>query len=204
MSDFLWSFMASQPSKIWHYLWTFSNMGSISPIINTFCASTSVLILYWSLRIFKQLLFHRDIFLLIRINQKFNILLSFWLISINTFYASTYVLILYWSLRFISHRYSYLYIYVFSDFYCFFSVFQPSYYNPEKTEVDDIYVDPPVVPATTTTTVAPGDPSIRPKNASRPTSFFAQPGTLAGNYLINYLICALRFPEYVALIPIHN
>ena len=115
MSDFLWSFMTSQPSKIWHYLWTFSNMGSISPIINTFCASTSVLILYWSLRIFKQLLFHRDIFLLIRINQKFNILLSFWLISINTFYASTYVLILYWSLRFISHRYSYLYTYL-----CFF------------------------------------------------------------------------------------
>jgi hypothetical protein len=72
--------------------------------------------------------------------------------------------------------------------FVFFLLFQPSYYNPEKTEGDDIYVDPPVVPATTTTTVAPGDPSIRPKNASRPTSFFAQPGTLAGNYLINNLI----------------
>ena len=83
------------------------------------------------------------------------------------------------------------YLSIFS--YCFISLFQPSYYNPEKTEGDDIYVDPPVVPATTTTTVAPGDPSIRPKNASRPTSFFAQPGTLAGNYLINKLFVLYDF-----------
>jgi len=76
----------------------------------------------------------------------------------------------------------------------------PSYYNPEKTEGDDIYVDPPVVPATTTTTtVAPGDPSIRPKNASRPTSFFAQPGTLAaviGGAVVG-LLCAILCVMFV-------
>lgn len=75
----------------------------------------------------------------------------------------------------------------------------PSYYNPEKTEGDDIYVDPPVVPATTTTTAAPGDPSIRPKNASRPTSFFAQPGTLAaviGGAVVG-LLCAILCVMFV-------
>jgi hypothetical protein len=47
---------------------------------------------------------------------------------------------------------------------------------------DDIYVDAPVSTTTTTTTAAPSDPSIssRPKNNQRSTSFFAQPGTLAG------------------------
>jgi len=76
----------------------------------------------------------------------------------------------------------------------------PSYYNPEKTGGDDIYVDPPVVPATTTTTtVAPRDPSRRPKNASRPTSFFAQPGTLAaviGGAVVG-LLCAILCVMFV-------
>lgn len=74
------------------------------------------------------------------------------------------------------------------------------YYNPEKTGGDDIYVDPPVVPATTsTTTPAPRDPSIRPKNPSRPTSFFAQPGTLAaviGGAVVG-LLCAILCVMFV-------
>jgi len=72
----------------------------------------------------------------------------------------------------------------------------PSYYNPEKTGGDDIYVDPPT---TTTTTVAPRDPSRRPKNASRPTSFFAQPGTLAaviGGAVVG-LLCAILCVMFV-------
>jgi len=73
-------------------------------------------------------------------------------------------------------------------------------YNPEKSGGDDIYVDPPPVPATTsTTTPAPRDPSIRPKNPSRPTSFFAQPGTLAaviGGAVVG-LLCAILCVMFV-------
>jgi len=72
--------------------------------------------------------------------------------------------------------------------------------NPENSGGDDIYVDPPVVPATTsTTTPAPRDPSIRPKNPSRPTSFFAQPGTLAaviGGAVVG-LLCAILCVMFV-------
>jgi len=74
------------------------------------------------------------------------------------------------------------------------------FYNPEKSGGDDIYVDPPVVPPTpTTTTPAPRDPSIRPKNPSRPTSFFAQPGTLAaviGGAVVG-LLCAILCVMFV-------
>jgi len=71
-------------------------------------------------------------------------------------------------------------------------------YNPENS--DDVYVDPPVFPSTTsTTTPAPRDPSIRPKNPSRPTSFFAQPGTLAaviGGAVVG-LLCAILCVMFV-------
>jgi len=69
--------------------------------------------------------------------------------------------------------------------------------NPEINGGDDIYVDPPVTP--TTTTPAPRDPSIRPKNPSRPTSFFAQPGTLAaviGGAVVG-LLCAILCVMFV-------
>ncbi len=62
---------------------------------------------------------------------------------------------------------------------------QPPYFGNEAEKTDDIYVDPPMIPVTTTTTVVPPkDPSIssRPKDSSRSTSFFAQPGTLAGEF----------------------
>jgi len=75
------------------------------------------------------------------------------------------------------------------------------FYNPEKSGGgEDIYMDPPPVPATTsTTTPAPRDPSIRPKNPSRPTSFFAQPGTLAaviGGAVVG-LLCAILCVMFV-------
>jgi len=73
-------------------------------------------------------------------------------------------------------------------------------YNPEKSDGDDVYVEPPFFPSTTsTTTPAPRDPSIRPKNPSRPTSFFAQPGTLAaviGGAVVG-LLCAILCVMFV-------
>jgi len=75
------------------------------------------------------------------------------------------------------------------------------YFNQDNSGGDDIYVDPPVnIPQTTsTTTETPRDPSIRPKNPSRPTSFFAQPGTLAaviGGAVVG-LLCAILCVMFV-------
>jgi len=75
------------------------------------------------------------------------------------------------------------------------------FYNQDNSGGDDIYVDPPVnIPQTTsTTTETPRDPSIRPKNPSRPTSFFAQPGTLAaviGGAVVG-LLCAILCVMFV-------
>jgi len=79
---------------------------------------------------------------------------------------------------------------------------QPPYNNVVSANNDVIYVDPPGgVPTTTTTEVPPKDPSIssRPKNTSRSTSFFAQPGTLAaviGGAVVG-LLCAILCVMFV-------
>lgn len=77
------------------------------------------------------------------------------------------------------------------------------YFGNEVENTDDIFVDPPaMIPTTTTTTVAPPrDPSIssRPKDTSRSTSFFAQPGTLAaviGGAVVG-LLCAILCVMFV-------
>jgi len=78
----------------------------------------------------------------------------------------------------------------------------PPYFGNEAEKTDDIYVDPPMIPVTTTTTVVPPkDPSIssRPKDSSRSTSFFAQPGTLAaviGGAVVG-LLCAILCVMFV-------
>lgn len=79
----------------------------------------------------------------------------------------------------------------------------PPYFGNEVEKTDDIYVDPPMIPAmtTTTTVVPPKDPSIssRPKDSSRSTSFFAQPGTLAaviGGAVVG-LLCAILCVMFV-------
>lgn len=77
------------------------------------------------------------------------------------------------------------------------------YFGNEVENTDDIFVDPPaMIPTTTTTTVVPPrDPSIssRPKDTSRSTSFFAQPGTLAaviGGAVVG-LLCAILCVMFV-------
>lgn len=78
----------------------------------------------------------------------------------------------------------------------------PPYIGNEVENNDDIYVDPPaMIPTTTTTMVPPRDPSIssRPKDTSRSTSFFAQPGTLAaviGGAVVG-LLCAILCVMFV-------
>lgn len=79
----------------------------------------------------------------------------------------------------------------------------PPYFGGEVEKNDEIPVDPPaMVPTTTTTTAAPPkDPSIssRPKDSSRSTSFFAQPGTLAaviGGAVVG-LLCAILCVMFV-------
>jgi len=78
----------------------------------------------------------------------------------------------------------------------------PPYFGNEAEKTDDIYVDPPMIPVTTTTTIVPPkDPSIssRPKDSSRSTSFFAQPGTLAaviGGAVVG-LLCAILCVMFV-------
>ena len=77
---------------------------------------------------------------------------------------------------------------------------------------DDIYVEPPQqnFPPTpsSTTAVPPRDPSIssRPKSPSRSTSFFAQPGTLAGMFSMIIMIFIAHFLpsnfQFSSLLPI--
>jgi len=83
----------------------------------------------------------------------------------------------------------------------------PPYFGNDVEKTEDIFVDPPgsgSIPQTTTTTstvVPPRDPSIssRPKNTTRSTSFFAQPGTLAaviGGAVVG-LLCAILCVMFV-------
>lgn len=90
----------------------------------------------------------------------------------------------------------------------YYSTEKPRSYNPgEVEETGDIFVDggpsfPTTTKAPTTTTQASQrDPSIssRPKNNSRSTSFFAQPGTLAaviGGAVVG-LLCAILCVMFV-------
>lgn len=85
----------------------------------------------------------------------------------------------------------------------------PPYFGNEEEETDGIYVDGPI-PTPPKTTTADNDDSVmppprdtsissQPKSKSRPTSFFAQPGTLAaviGGAVVG-LLCAILCVMFV-------